>query len=135
VAYAASKFVVRALTQEMRQQLRPFGIRVCEIAPGTYSTQVVTSARYGQNVQSPRSVYKGFRKQMEGMVQKEFARGKPASGIAKLVLDILESDSMKPVYMAGGDAKFNAFLKWLLPDAFYEWFFTRFFPWCRWPKG
>ncbi len=133
-AYAASKFAVRSLSEGLRQELRPFGVEVAEIAPGTYSTQVTTSARYGQRARSPQSAYKDYMAWMEKTAEKEFAKGKPASELAELIWKILNDSPMEIAYVAGGDAKVMAFLKWLLPDSAFEWLFKLIIPWNRFPR-
>jgi NADP-dependent 3-hydroxy acid dehydrogenase YdfG len=132
-AYAASKFAVRALSETLRQELRPYGIDVTEIAPGSYLTQVTTSARYGQNVRSTQSPYREYTRQMEELMAKEFAKGGPAADVAELIGKALDHSPMKPVYLAGSDAKFMAFLKWLMLDVEFEFFLKRLIPWSRFP--
>lgn len=43
VAYAASKAAVLAMTVPAARDLKPFGIRVCTIAPGTFDTKMFRS--------------------------------------------------------------------------------------------
>ena len=133
-AYAASKFAVRAISETLRQELRPYGIEVAEVAPGSYLTQVTTSARYGQNVRSNRSPYREYTRQMEDLMAKEFAKGGLASDVAELITKALDDAPMKPVYLAGSDAKFMAFLKWLMLDVEFEFFLKRLIPWSRFPR-
>ena len=134
-AYAASKFALRALTEVLRQELRPFGIEVCEIAPGTFATQVVSSTRFGKNVLSPRSPYKNFKAQVEKKVEESFRRAAPAEKVAQLILILLGQSRLKPVYTAGTDAQILGFLKKRLPDAWFERLFTRIFSWSRFPDA
>jgi NAD(P)-dependent dehydrogenase (short-subunit alcohol dehydrogenase family) len=133
-AYAASKFAVKALSEALRQELRPYGIDVAEVAPGSYVTQVVTSARYGKNVKSAKSPYREYTRQMEKLMGKEFSKGGPASDVADLIWKAVNQSPMKPVYLAGSDAKFMAFLKWLLPDFVFEGLLKLMIPWSRFPQ-
>lgn len=132
-AYAASKFAVKALSEALRQELRPYGIDVAEVAPGSYVTQVVTSAHYGKNTKSTKSPYREYTLQMEKLMSKEFSKGGPASDVAELIGKALQS-SMKPVYLAGSDAKFMAFMKWFLPDFVFEGLLKLMIPWSRFPQ-
>jgi NAD(P)-dependent dehydrogenase (short-subunit alcohol dehydrogenase family) len=134
-AYVASKFAVRALSEGMRRELGPFGIQVCEIAPGSYKTQVVDSARYGKDVQNSRSPYRDHTRWMEKASAKSFSNGRPAVEVAQLIAKVLASSRMRPVYLAGPDAKTMAFLKWLLPDHLFERLMMSMIPWSRFPKG
>jgi NAD(P)-dependent dehydrogenase (short-subunit alcohol dehydrogenase family) len=133
-AYAASKFAVRSISEGLRQETRPFGVQVCEIAPGSYGTQVLKSTRYGTKVKSPGSAYTPFTVQMEALVKKEFAKGRNPKEVAELILRSARSRTPRPVYLAGPDAKFMNFMKWFLPDSAYEWFLKRAFPWSRFPE-
>ncbi len=132
-AYAASKFAVRSLNEGLRQEARPFGVQVCEIAPGSYGTQVLNSTRYGAKVKASGSPYQGFTLQMEALVKKEFAKGRDPKEVAELILKAARSASPRPVYLAGPDAKFMNLMKWLLPDAVWEWGLKKIFTWSRTP--
>jgi NAD(P)-dependent dehydrogenase (short-subunit alcohol dehydrogenase family) len=132
-AYAASKFAVRSISEGLRQEARPFGVQVCEIAPGSYGTQVLSSTRYGAKVKASGSPYRAFTIQMEELVKKEFAKGRDPKEVAKLILKAAQSASPRPVYLAGPDAKFINLMKWLLPDALWEWCLKRIFTWSRFP--
>lgn len=132
-AYAASKSMVRSLTEGLRQELRPFGIDVAEIAPGTFATKVVSSTRYGKNAQSPNSHYKTFTSEVKDKVKESFEHAAPARKVAELIGKITAKKTMKPVYVIGLDAVVMAFLKKRLPDFLFEWLFTRVFTWSRFP--
>jgi hypothetical protein len=95
---------------------------------------VTTSARYGKNVRSKQSPYREYTRQMEELVAKEFAKGGPASNVAFLIWRALNDSPMKPVYLAGLDAKIMAFLKWLMQDWEFEVFLKLLIPWSRFPK-
>ncbi len=43
VAYPASKFAVNGITLSLAKELAPFGIRVCSVAPGVISTDMMRS--------------------------------------------------------------------------------------------
>ncbi len=133
-AYAASKFAVRSISEGLRQEVRPFGVQVSEVAPGSYGTQVLSSTRYGAKVKASESPYRAFTIQMEELVKKEFAKGRDPKEVARLILKAAQSASPRPVYLAGPDAKFINWAKWLLPDAVWEWFLKRIFNWSRFPK-
>ncbi len=57
--YCASKFAVDAITQGMRQDLNPFGIRVTEIKPGLVETEF-SEVRFKGDSDRAAQVYKGF---------------------------------------------------------------------------
>lgn len=57
--YCASKFAVDALTQGMRMDLNPFGIKVTSINPGLVNTEFA-AVRFKGNTEKASSVYKGL---------------------------------------------------------------------------
>lgn len=57
--YNASKFAVNALTQGMRQDLLPYGIKVSEIKPGLVETEF-SEVRFKGNKEKAEKVYQGF---------------------------------------------------------------------------
>lgn len=57
--YCASKFAVDAITQGMRQDLNPYGIRVTEIKPGLVETEF-SEVRFKGDSERASQVYKGF---------------------------------------------------------------------------
>jgi NAD(P)-dependent dehydrogenase (short-subunit alcohol dehydrogenase family) len=132
-AYAASKFAVRSLTEGLRMELRPFGIRVGEIAPGTFATKIAASAQYAQGARTGKSPYREFQKGSEKMIKESFEKAAPAEGVARIILQLFRKKNIPPVTMAGADAKVMGLLKKRLPDAWLEWLFRRIFSWSRFP--
>jgi 3-hydroxy acid dehydrogenase/malonic semialdehyde reductase len=57
--YNASKYAVHALTQGMRMDLNPHGIRVCEIKPGLVETEF-SLVRFKGDEDMAQKVYQGF---------------------------------------------------------------------------
>lgn len=57
--YNASKFAVNALTQGMRQDLLPYGIKVSEIKPGLVNTEF-SEVRFKGDKEKAEKVYQGF---------------------------------------------------------------------------
>lgn len=57
--YCASKFAVDAITQGMRLDLNPYGIRVTEVKPGLVETEF-SEVRFKGDDERASSVYKGF---------------------------------------------------------------------------
>ena len=58
--YCASKFAVDAITQGMRQDLNPFGIRVTEIKPGLVETEF-SMVRFKGDEDRASKVYQGYK--------------------------------------------------------------------------
>jgi 3-hydroxy acid dehydrogenase / malonic semialdehyde reductase len=57
--YCATKFAVDALTQAMRTDLLPYGVKVTQIAPGAVETEFSIVRFHGDNAKA-NDVYKGY---------------------------------------------------------------------------
>jgi NADP-dependent 3-hydroxy acid dehydrogenase YdfG len=57
--YCASKFAVDALTQGMRIDLNPFGIKVSQVAPGLVETEF-SLVRFKGDTERAKKVYEGY---------------------------------------------------------------------------
>jgi 3-hydroxy acid dehydrogenase/malonic semialdehyde reductase len=57
--YCATKYAVEAITQGMRADLLPFGIKVSQIAPGAVETEF-SIVRFHGDINKANEVYKGF---------------------------------------------------------------------------
>jgi NAD(P)-dependent dehydrogenase (short-subunit alcohol dehydrogenase family) len=131
--YSATKFAVNSITEALRMEVRQWGIDVTEINPGEVQTNVVQSARRGQKVKSPSSSYTPFTLQMEQWQGSRFARAAPVEVFVKSILRALGDHPMKRRYLVKPDDFFLYYLRWLLPDALWEWGTGRMFPWSRFP--
>jgi NAD(P)-dependent dehydrogenase (short-subunit alcohol dehydrogenase family) len=106
-AYAMSKFALEAMTDSLRIELRPWGIHVAIVEPGTIKTPMWTRERpdpppeglalYGDRLAAFRSF---ALKRSEG--------GAPAEAVAETVEHALTAERPKARYLVGRDAKLRA---------------------------
>ncbi|OUL34139.1 SDR family NAD(P)-dependent oxidoreductase [Nostoc sp. 106C] len=125
-AYNASKFALEALTDVMRLELRPWGISVSIIEPGTISTPIWDKSLTQADIdkenlsESAQNLYgyamNAVRKQVGIMASK----GISADIVAQAVVHALTAKHPKTRYLVGQDAKIAAMLKHLLPDKLYD---------------
>ncbi|BAY28378.1 short-chain dehydrogenase/reductase SDR [Nostoc carneum NIES-2107] len=125
-AYNASKFALEAITEVMRLELRPWGISVSIIRPGTIATPIwdksLTQAdidrdnlpEFAQNLYG--QAMNTVRKQVGIMASKGIA----ADLVAQAVVHALTAKQPKTSYLVGQDAKIAALLKYLLPGQVYD---------------
>lgn len=120
--YDSTKHALEAITDGLRGELRPFGVRVTLIRPGFVLTEFVEAANAASHDviadAGPYDPYlAGFR---VGYDQLRRIAGTP-DDIARLVERALRSDDPAPRYAGPGHAHLFLFLKWLLPDRLFAW--------------
>jgi NAD(P)-dependent dehydrogenase (short-subunit alcohol dehydrogenase family) len=124
-AYHAAKFGVEAVGDTFRQELRPWGIRVSIVEPGSVDTPIwergeqtadeiggrspQREALYGQAIAS-------YRKVMKQLAERGIAPEK----VAEAVEHALVSNRPRSRYLVGLDAKVQARLRPLLPTPVFD---------------
>jgi NAD(P)-dependent dehydrogenase (short-subunit alcohol dehydrogenase family) len=106
-AYAMSKFALEAMTDSLRVELRPWGIRVVIVEPGTIKTPMWTRERpdpspegmtlYGERI----AAFRNF-------ALKRSASGAPPEAVAETVEQALTAERPHARYLVGRDARLRA---------------------------
>jgi NAD(P)-dependent dehydrogenase (short-subunit alcohol dehydrogenase family) len=123
--YHASKFATEAVGDVFRQELRPWGIDVAIIEPGSIDTPIwgrgqdkateieakspQTQLLYGAAIEK-------FRKVIEDTAE----RGIPPEKVAKAIGHALESSRPKTRYLVGLDAKVQARIQPFIPTRLFD---------------
>jgi short-subunit dehydrogenase len=120
--YDSTKHALEALTDGLRGELKPFGVRVTLIRPGFILTEFVeaanaVSADVVANAGPYEPFYKGYGESTKTMRR---IAGAP-DDIARLVEKALVSDNPAPRYSGPFHAKVMLLLRWLLPDRVIAW--------------
>jgi NAD(P)-dependent dehydrogenase (short-subunit alcohol dehydrogenase family) len=115
--YDSTKHALEALTDGLRGELKPFGVRVTLIRPGFIVTEFVdaadkVSAGVIQNAGPYAPFYKGYQ---TGTSKMRRIAGAPED-IARLVEKALTADDPPSRYNGPFHAKILLLMKWLLPD-------------------
>ncbi len=130
-AYHAAKFGLEAVGDVFRQELRPWGIEVAIVEPGSIATPIwergereadgfvaratdVQQELYGQSIAAYREV-----------ARKTGARGIPPERVAKKIAHALTARRSRTRYLVGADARGQAFAKAVLPDRLVDWLVAR----------
>ncbi|NHM31213.1 SDR family oxidoreductase [Neobacillus terrae] len=112
-AYSASKHALEGWSESLRLELKPFGIDVVLVEPGSYETSIWTSID-DVNTKAD-SIYKDYMK----FILNELEKGKPDYGnpieVARLVSDIADHKNPALRYPVGKGVKRNLILKNILP--------------------
>lgn len=114
--YTASKYAIEGLTEALRNEVRPFGIKVCCIEPGDTQTGF-TAQRVYTKATAQTAYKKQFSAALHSMVVSEI-KGKSPNTVAKATLKMLKLKNPPVRYVVGFDYKLLAFLKRLMPDRF-----------------
>lgn len=123
--YHASKFGTEAIGDVFRQELRPWGLRVAIVEPGSIDTPIwERGQRKATEIEAKApgtdllygSAIEKFRK----VIQDTAERGIPPEKVAKAIAHALESSRPKTRYLVGLDAKVQARLKPLIPTPLFD---------------
>ena len=128
-AYAASKHALEAVTDSLRVELRPFGIEVAIVEPGTIATQIwQTAAETSRGVAAdlPAETLALYAERTAAFREAAAAaarRAEQAEKVAKIVEHALTARRPKTRYRVGRDAARRAWVERLpdrLRDRVYE---------------
>ena len=125
--YSASKFALKALTNALRLELRPWGIEVSIIEPGAIATPIwEKSLKTALDVESTvteegRRLYGEAARRVREAVDQASQRAIPSDAVVEAVLHALTSTRPKTRYLVGTDAKIRAMMVKWLPDRMQDW--------------
>lgn len=97
-AYAASKYAVEAISEQLAGELKAFGVRVAIVEPGIQDTDMARSIGVGRD-----SVYPHLRR-FGGMFRAALSRPTPPSTTAGVIRTIIESGTWQLRHFSGPDA-------------------------------
>lgn len=99
--YISSKFALEGLSESMRYELFPFGIKTIIIEPGVIKTNLFATLK---KVTKSDSVYKDITdKVMKGLLMMS-EMGTPPQEVANTIIKAISSDNPLPRYPVGNDA-------------------------------
>lgn len=120
--YAASKFALEAIADALRVELRPWGIRVSIVEPGSIATPIWEKGQDAadelEQQLSPRGheLYDPAIAAVRQAARDAAARGVPPGRVAKAVAHALTARRAKTRYLVGNDARLQLAMASLLPD-------------------
>lgn len=129
--YAASKYAVEGITDALRIELAPLGIRVVAIRPGAIATEFseVANRMTGDLMARTAADYKPFYRTARAAMERIFAarQGADPESIAALIMSAVNADRPRAVYTAGPlSGEFLAQREALDDDAFLRYMLERF---------
>jgi len=120
-AYCASKFAVEALTETLRMEIKPFGIKVCLVEPGDFKTNLTENRILAGPYQKKSAYHENFNKTVSVMEHSEI-NGPLPDKLADLIESIINNPAPRLRYTAGlMSQRMAAMIKRIAPGWFMEW--------------
>ncbi|MCK4594004.1 SDR family oxidoreductase [bacterium] len=125
--YCASKFALRALSDTLRLELRPWGIRVILIDPGPISTMIWEKAMRRKNElpDKARELYGPMIERALDFTARSVSQAIPPERVADKVINALTNRRPKPRYFVGASIQSGLLLE-KLPVRLRDWLIARF---------
>jgi NAD(P)-dependent dehydrogenase (short-subunit alcohol dehydrogenase family) len=120
--YHASKFGIEAVGDALRQELRPFGIEVSIVEPGSVATPIWEKGKgtaesiRGRLTSEQEALYGEKVSRMAEVVGEVGARGVAPEKIASVIAHALTARRPRTRYLVGADARAMVLLRRILPD-------------------
>lgn len=120
--YHASKFGVEAVADCLRQELRPWGLEVAVIEPGSIDTPIWERGEEIADDAAERApgaqaeLYGEALERFRNAVRRTAARGIPPERVARTISHALTARRPRTRYLVGADARGQALLRRVLPD-------------------
>jgi NAD(P)-dependent dehydrogenase (short-subunit alcohol dehydrogenase family) len=124
--YSASKFALEGLTESLRLEVRPFGVRVVIVEPGDTRTEITQNRRVAEAAMG-QNVHRLFAAALKRTADDE-QKGPGPEGVARLLWRIVNTTNPRLRYTVGPAIERAAvFLKRLLPYAVMEFGMRRYY--------
>jgi NAD(P)-dependent dehydrogenase (short-subunit alcohol dehydrogenase family) len=120
--YNASKFAIEAITDALRGELRPWGLHVAVVEPGSIATPIWEKSRSladrleREMPPEAQRLYGAHIDAIRRAVDEAEGRGIPPDAVAKAVAHALTAKRPKTRYIVGRDARIQAIASAVLPD-------------------
>ncbi|MBF0522970.1 MAG: SDR family oxidoreductase [Candidatus Omnitrophica bacterium] len=121
-AYNSSKWALEAFSESLRYELKPFGIDVCVIEPGSYRTKIFDeNARQAKNFNNPQSPYYAMSQKLKEKFRKHVNDlHKNPEEIAILAEKLINTKNPPLRNIPDLEAKTLYFLRRLLPTNIFN---------------
>ncbi len=130
-AYHAAKFGLEAVGDVFRRELRPWGIKVSIIEPGSIATPIWERGDEAVDTLAERAreghadLYGKAIPAFREVARKTGERGIPPERVAVKIEHALNARRPRTRYLVGADARGQAFVARFLPDRFVDWLIAR----------
>ncbi len=129
--YAASKFALEAISDALRVELRPWGIQVIVIEPGSIRTPIweksleETLQRFSDYPPTAMELYGKYFRRVVDLAAASGRNGLPAEAVSKVVERALIDRSPKARYIVGRGTRYSILAERLAPVWLRDWVIAR----------
>jgi NAD(P)-dependent dehydrogenase (short-subunit alcohol dehydrogenase family) len=127
-AYHAAKFGIEAVGDVFRQELRPWGIAVSIVEPGSIDTPIWEGVNDGvgdRGDANQEALYGGSIASYRKVVKQLAERGIPPDKVAVAIERALTSSRPRSRYLVGLDVKLQTRAKAVIPTPVFDWIVAR----------
>jgi len=125
--YSATKFAVEGLSESLRMEAHPFGVRVVLVEPGDFATGFTDARKTVRKTEQGGPYAESFDRAL-AVVEKDERGGASPESIGRLVARILDARSPRLRYSVGPMFQRLAVrLKSILPPRVFEWALRQYY--------
>jgi len=124
-AYISTKFALEGLSESMRYELEPFGIKVVIVEPGVVRTNFMNAAILARKALDSKSPYAQLIQKVGTGFKLLVEHGTPPEEVAKAILKAVTAENPEPRYLVGNDAAIIMEARKSMSDAEFEKFMKK----------
>jgi len=125
--YSASKYALEAMSEALRVEVKPFGIKVVLVEPGDTRTEFTSRRQIVAAADDENSVYKeSFKRSLNTMIRDE-TNGPEPDVVAKVVIKVLKRKNPPVRVVVGASYKVLVLLKRFVPARFVEYIIEKLY--------
>ncbi|MEY8348103.1 oxidoreductase [Bacillus cereus] len=125
--YVSSKYALEGWSESLRLEVKPFGIDVCLIEPGSYNTNIwEVGQELAENYSETTSPYKEYMDKIQNHINHNDTFGNPID-VAQKIVAIAETKKATLRYPIGKGVKLMMIAKQILPWKVWEFLVLRSF--------
>ena len=119
-AYASSKFALEGLSESLRTELRPFGVRVAVVEPGVVRTSFLRNQVIPPGLSDVESVYSPYVDTYRRRHSRFESRGADPAKVARVIHKVIRSRSPALRHPVGMDARLGILGARLIPERLFH---------------
>ena len=125
--YSAGKYALEGMTEALRMEVQPYGVRVVLVQPGDFRTQFAANRKLTEESQNDSAYKEKFGKAL-AVFEKEEHNGADPLAIAHLLERLIRKQNPKLRYSVGpAFQRIVPALKQILPHKIYERIFMKYY--------